>query len=126
MGHDMTVTRRWLLPFDTLAPSIARAHAHAAAGGPRSDDAVLVVSELVGNAIRHAHAPIELELSASPSHLRIAVTATHHPGEPTPAERDQPDGAGGAGLRLVQACTDRWGWDLAGLRLTVHAEIALS
>ena len=121
----MPVTRRWLLPFDTLAPSIAREHVSALVGGP-FDDAALIASELVSNAIRHAHPPVELELSAASTHLRIAVTATHHPGEPTPAQREESDVSGGAGLRLVQACAEAWAWELAGLRLTVHADIPIS
>ena len=118
----MPVTRRWLLPFDTLAPSTARARL-AAVLGPGADDAALVASELVSNAVRHAHPPIELEVTTAPTGVRIAVTALHLPGEPTPAERTQADGTGGAGLRLVRACADVWAWELVGARLTVRADL---
>lgn len=121
----MTVTRRWLLPFETLAPSLARDHV-AALVGERADDAALVVSELVGNAIRHAHPPVELQLSMSSTHLRIEVTASHHPGDPTPVERAVLDATGGAGLRLVRASADAWDWELIGRRLTVHADLSIS
>ena len=121
----MSVTRRWLLPCDTLAPASARARV-AAVLGLGSDDAALVVSELVSNAIRHAQAPVELAVTASPTRVRLEVTATHRPGDPTPVERGQADGGGGAGLRLVAACTEAWHWELVGARLTVRADIALS
>ena len=125
MIHVMPVTRRWLLPFDTLAPATARARVVTAAGHPL-DDGELVASELVGNAIRHAHPPVELEVTVSATRLRIAVSATHRSGDPTPLERSAADGHGGAGLRLVRACTEAWSWELVGARLTVCADIALS
>ena len=125
MGHEMSVTRCWLLPFDTLAPATARARV-ADMLGRGADDAELVVSELVSNAIRHAHAPVELAVRASSARVRLEVIATHRPGDPTPVERGQGDGSGGAGLRLVAACSEAWSWELVGARLTVRADITLS
>ena len=121
----MSVTRRWLLTFDTLAPASARARVLAAVGR-RFDDAELVASELVGNAIRHGHPPVELEVTVSATQLHIAVSSTHGPGDPTPVERAHGDGTGGAGLRLVAACTTAWAWELTGARLTVRAEVPIT
>ena len=119
----MPVTRRWLLPFDSLAPAAARARVAGVRG--HTDDAELVASELVGNAVRHGHPPIELELTATDTLLRLAVTATHHPGDTIPVARAHPDGSGGAGLRIVEACAQAWSWELLGARLTVRADVRL-
>ncbi|MFI1168171.1 ATP-binding protein [Streptomyces sp. NPDC020801] len=68
-------------------------------------DAQLVVSELVTNAVRHAPGPcgLVLELSADRARLGITVWDTS-PALPSIHERD---GArvGGHGLYLVQACS---------------------
>ncbi|TXJ72037.1 ATP-binding protein [Streptomyces lavendulae] len=70
-----------------------------------SQDAQLVVSELVTNALRHAPGPgaLLLELSADAACLTIAVHDSSC-AEPLPREPD-PRRAGGHGLRLVtQLC----------------------
>ncbi|MEV5957900.1 ATP-binding protein [Streptomyces sp. NPDC051987] len=66
-----------------------------------SQDAQLVVSELVTNAVRHAPGPVGLALELSPDAglLRIAVSDSS-PRPPEPREAD-PGRVGGHGLRLV-------------------------
>lgn len=68
--------------------------------------AELVVSELVGNAVRHARTPIRLTLVRPAGRLHVAV----RDGEPalarlpaTPAEADA------RGLRIVDAVAKCWG-----------------
>ncbi|GAA1240272.1 ATP-binding protein [Kitasatospora nipponensis] len=77
----------------------------------RADDVLLIVSELVTNACRHAGGPDQLVLHARGSVLRIEVldplpTALqprlpHRPGQP-----------GGHGLHMVALLASRWGHTL--------------
>ncbi|MGW4275181.1 ATP-binding protein [Streptomyces seoulensis] len=74
-----------------------------------SQDAQLVVSELVTNALRHAPGPggLLLEiLTAAPARLRITVRDTSHHA-PEPSDRD-PGRVGGHGLHLITRLCDRF------------------
>ena len=93
------------------APRAARERVRAAARDlKRADDAVLLVSELVTNAVKYGgEGPVELQLERSDQQLRIAVRDRGGPG-PLPEMREADDGAeGGHGLRLVYVLADRWG-----------------
>jgi anti-sigma regulatory factor (Ser/Thr protein kinase) len=72
--------------------------------------AVLLVSELVTNAILYGRAPLELRAHTEGSALRVEVRDQ----EPTspPVLRGDVDLAevGGRGLQLVDTLADRWGW----------------
>jgi anti-sigma regulatory factor (Ser/Thr protein kinase) len=69
---------------------------------------VLLVSELVTNAMRHGGDPIKMIADTTASGLRVEVYDGN--GEAFPAIRDvRPDAPGGRGLRLVDALADRWG-----------------
>jgi Anti-sigma regulatory factor (Ser/Thr protein kinase) len=81
-----------------------------------SDDAALVVSELVTNAVRHlphtrhyGERPITLMLMRMTPHVLLAVSDPSD-GVPTPK---QPDfiSEHGRGLYIVEAYSDRWGWN---------------
>jgi anti-sigma regulatory factor (Ser/Thr protein kinase) len=95
------------LPQDQTAPAAARAGARNVLGAwrlPRLLDPLqLVVSELVGNAVRHGRPPVAMLLRRTRGGVRVEV----HDEEPMPA----PAGAGlpaedaesGRGLFLVEA-----------------------
>jgi anti-sigma regulatory factor (Ser/Thr protein kinase) len=71
-------------------------------------EASLVVSELVGNAVRHAgevSSSIRLELTALADGLRLAVT-DHSPARPV---LRQPDADGGRGMHIIVQLARRWG-----------------
>jgi CheY-like chemotaxis protein len=72
-------------------------------------DGVIVVSELVTNAITHAPAPGELRLSLLPDVLRVAVTDSGS-GAPEPRHASSTR-EGGRGLYLVDALTSAWGME---------------
>ena len=73
------------------------------------DDALLVVSELVTNAVRHAgdSATLELELCQDERHLRVALSddSTVSP-SPRSASHVAEDGRG---MTILAALSDRWG-----------------
>ena len=94
-GAPVTVT----LPRDRSAPRLAREllREHGDGLGPeRLDTAVLLISELVTNAVLHGDGEIRLEFE--PSSGRFAVSDE---GGGTPSIRDEPGPDGGWGLRLV-------------------------
>lgn len=76
--------------------------------GPTS----LVLSELVGNVVRHAGTPMRVTLTLRRPYLHVAVTdgsrAAARPGAP------RADTEGGRGLLLVRDLTQRWGTAPAG------------
>jgi anti-sigma regulatory factor (Ser/Thr protein kinase) len=71
------------------------------------EEAELIVSELVTNALRHASSPSRLALAADGDCLRIEVA--DQGGGGAVRRRAAPQDAGGRGLMLVEAMADRWG-----------------
>ncbi|MEU9509995.1 ATP-binding protein [Micromonospora sp. NPDC048170] len=71
--------------------------------GPAS----LVLSELVGNAVRHAGTPMRVTLTLRRPHLHLAVAD----GSPASVRAGSPDlrAEGGRGLMLVRELAQRWG-----------------
>jgi anti-sigma regulatory factor (Ser/Thr protein kinase) len=85
-----------------------------------TDSARLVVSELVGNVVRHAPSDIELSLELDPSRLRIAVTDSGP--ETIRTAPVDPMAGNGRGLALVARVSDRWGVDYGDGGKSVWAE----
>ncbi|MFR0357359.1 SpoIIE family protein phosphatase [Streptomyces sediminimaris] len=73
----------------------------------RIDDAQLLVSEVLTNAVQHAEGPIVLHLRHTPIELAIEVSDLS-PHLPQPRLADQ-DEESGRGLILVDALADGWG-----------------
>ncbi|WP_067178230.1 ATP-binding protein [Microtetraspora niveoalba] len=105
---------------DTASASAARDFtAHTLGGWGLAgliDDAQLVVSELVTNALRHAlaagpEAPIQLRLLSQGLHVLCAV---RDPSEaaPLPGPPGDDFAETGRGLHLVEAVSLTWGWIL--------------
>jgi anti-sigma regulatory factor (Ser/Thr protein kinase) len=71
------------------------------------DDATLLVSELVTNAVLHARAPVDVVVRKGRSAVRVEVfdegTGVPH------MNLSDADGLHGRGLGLVQAIASRWG-----------------
>ncbi len=107
----------------TDAPRQARAHVRALGlqlGLQRTDDATLLVSELVTNAVKYGppHGDIRLIIDQDAARTRFTV---HDPGagplpEMRPATAMTQQG-GGHGLRLVDAVSDRWGVERGSTRV---------
>jgi anti-sigma regulatory factor (Ser/Thr protein kinase) len=102
------------------APREARGHVrnHRCLEPDRVEDAVLLVSELVTNAVKYGpeHEAIRLIIASNDRRSRFTV---HDLGlGPLPEMRDQTDPApGGHGLRLVDMLADRWGVERGSTRV---------
>jgi anti-sigma regulatory factor (Ser/Thr protein kinase) len=97
------------LPRDPGAPRRARALLREHAGtlaADRLDTAVLLISELVTNAVLHGTGEIRLLIDVDGDGARFAV-ADEGNGNPVVSETPGPDG--GWGLRLVGQLSARWG-----------------
>jgi anti-sigma regulatory factor (Ser/Thr protein kinase) len=101
------------LPSDAKAPRLARSfvrktmcHPHQARVG---DDAQLLVSELVTNALRHGAPPITVRLECEGGTALAVSVSDLSRSQPKP--RDAADGdENGRGLALVDFISDRWGY----------------
>ena len=97
------------------------------------DDAVILVSELVTNAVVHAGTSAEVGCIREQDTVRIEVT-DHHPERglpafvnvPTSSDRyADPDGEGGRGLLMCSALSSCWGVEYTAGRKTVWFRLAL-
>lgn len=66
----------------------------------------VLLSELVSNVVRHAHSPIEVDLSWDDGTLRVEV---RDGSSILPAVAELADEDGGYGLRIVEALSEDWG-----------------
>jgi anti-sigma regulatory factor (Ser/Thr protein kinase) len=92
----------------------------------RLADAMAVVAELVGNAVRHA-APlpggvVRIAWRLAGGDLLIRVTDGGAAGTPT-VRKPSVDAVDGRGLAIVQALSHRWGVERDGLGQCVWAEL---
>ncbi|GAA3161059.1 hypothetical protein GCM10010466_59980 [Planomonospora alba] len=91
------------------------------------DDAVLVVSELLSNALRHAHplpsGQIKVSWQCTDGHVEVAVSDGGSATEPR-AGRAALSSLGGRGLGIVEYLTDNWGVRHDGDVTTVWALVA--
>ncbi|MFJ3793043.1 SpoIIE family protein phosphatase [Kitasatospora sp. NPDC090091] len=98
------------------------------------DDAVVLVSELVTNAVVHAGTAAEVCCLREAETVRIEVT-DHHPERGLPAFADvpvtasdryaDPDGEGGRGLLMCSALAERWGVEYGAGSKTVWFRLPL-
>ncbi|WP_214410103.1 ATP-binding SpoIIE family protein phosphatase [Sphaerisporangium fuscum] len=100
----------WSLPEHPTAASLGREHVREALSAWGLDDLTmtteLLVSELIGNVVRHAKGPIELRLLRG----RSLICEVTDGSLTTPRiRRASPTDEGGRGLQLVAALSQRWG-----------------
>jgi anti-sigma regulatory factor (Ser/Thr protein kinase) len=107
------------------SPALARAYCDdvldSSGYNGRSEDARLVVSELVTNAILHAGTDIELTVSVRSDAVRIEVTDL---GGGVPRCGAVEEATSGRGLPIVEALGGRWGVLQLGAGKTVWCELA--
>src|SRR4051812_701686 len=103
---------RIVLPMDATAAKSARDFLSSMCcgrhGADTVDEAQLLVSELVGNAVRHGAPPIEVEVQCAGAESLLIRVRDAAAGEPTPRNADLED-EGGRGLALVDLLSDAWG-----------------
>ncbi len=88
------------------------------------DVALLVVSELVTNAIAHTQGEVRLDLTLAADRLRIAVNDASPRAPVKPASVDW-EATGGRGLLLVEAMSASWGSVPLSGGKQVWSEVAL-
>jgi len=107
--------RTWLLPDSLTAPATARRIlTEVCEELPRDalEIARLLVSELVGNAVRHGSGEVQLTVRYDDHQLHIRVR-DEAPGSPRPVARGD-DEVGGRGLAILEALATEWGVDAHG------------
>ncbi|KOG23150.1 MULTISPECIES: ATP-binding protein [Streptomyces] len=89
---------------------------------PLADTLVLIISELVTNAVVHTGCPAVLRmLFAAGGGVRVEVAdASDRPPRPRHADGDDTNGRG---LELVDGLADRWGWQPEGAGKSIWCEV---
>jgi anti-sigma regulatory factor (Ser/Thr protein kinase) len=122
----------FVLPGIPQSVPVARRQVRAALSlhglGEYADDAEMITSELVTNAVQHACANgtqtigVTLTYAGCPATVTVAVSDSSPRG---PVRRDTPtSGEQGRGLQIVEALSARWGWRPEGGGKTVFAVLA--
>lgn len=116
--------RSWGLPADLAAAGRARTHVSALlADHDAADDAALIASELVANAVEHGDPPIELSVEETRGRLRITVSSAETASLPEARSATAEDRRG-RGLTIVESLAEEWGWQREGDRILVWAELS--
>lgn len=99
----------------TEARQLARVALSAWGLDDAAETAALLLSELVANAVRHAHGPSVRIVVDRPASNRIYVAVVDRAPQLLPAIKTPgPDAVSGRGLVLVNELAHRWGYDLMG------------
>ncbi len=97
-----------------LAPRRARLALHEWLAGvncpPDQRDLLVVISELVTNAVIHTGSGPDVRAAFDDGRVRLELHDQDQVPPVAPSASDG-DGIGGRGSRLVAALTDHWGWD---------------
>ncbi|WP_405570571.1 ATP-binding protein [Streptomyces sp. NBC_01167] len=93
---------------------------------PLADTLILLISELVTNAVVHTGCPAVLRMlfgagAAEAGTVRVEVAdISARPPQPRHAEGED---TGGRGLELVDGLADRWGWQREGTGKSIWCEV---
>jgi len=130
MVHSRDVVR---LPFESSTPGIARTKLAAfltinRIDLPVIDNALIVLSEMIANAVAHGtpdqDGTMEIAWSIEDGLLNLSVRDAGHCTEMVPRPFDE-DSLGGRGLSIISRVADKWSVDLTG-GTCVRAELALA
>lgn len=121
------------LPFAAESAHVARKHLVSwletlPIDGEARDDARLIISELIGNAIRHAR-PLDdgtVQVSWVADDHELAISVTDGGARTTPERVDAGiSDLSGRGLSIVETLATRWWVETSRSRTTVHALLTL-
>src|SRR5215831_1629047 len=115
-----------LLPTVMTSPSEARRACRAFARRNHVeavDTLLLVLSELVTNAVQHGDAPIGIRIDCDAGCVRIEVSDSLANSEAVAPRQVELDGTGGMGLRIIDSVCLGWGAKDNGVGKTVWAEL---
>ncbi len=91
------------------------------------EDLLLVVSELVTNAVVHGAEPIRITMVRAPERIRVEVTDGAAGASPHGNPRPPTDAETGRGLSVVTRLAVAWGWRASpGSGKTVWAELTIA
>lgn len=120
-----------VLKLDRTTDAARRARAHvrhleAELGPERTEDATLLISELVTNAVKYGPEEGEIRVIITREGMSMRFTV-HDPGAgPLPEMRPSdspPCQGGGHGLRLVDKVADRWGVERGSTRVWFEIDL---
>jgi anti-sigma regulatory factor (Ser/Thr protein kinase) len=89
--------------------------------GEAHEDVLLVVTELLSNAVDHGRGPVRLTVELRGGSVRVEVHDTA-PGPPRPQPLD-PYAVRGRGLQMVEALSSEWGWSDRPVGKIVWADV---
>ncbi|MGP4003030.1 ATP-binding SpoIIE family protein phosphatase [Streptomyces sp. 8N706] len=91
-----------------------------------ADDAEMLTSELVTNALVHGDSDVDVRVRRYPRHIRVEVRdSTPHPAIPVTIPREEDQAEGGRGLIIVSALASSWGNSPSGRGKTVWYELGV-
>lgn len=94
---------------------------------PRAETLLLLISELVTNAVVHTGCPAVLRMlfpvPAFADNGTVRVEVADASGRPPAPRHAQGDDTGGRGLELVDGLADRWGWQREGAGKRIWCEV---
>lgn len=105
-GNDANVQSSISLPAHPSASTVARRHVEMVAA---SESALVVVTELVANAVTHGKEPVALDVTVEGHRVRIVVSDGDPHTIPLEVAASDED-VHGRGLALVAYLAEAWGW----------------
>ncbi|MFG2111344.1 ATP-binding protein [Streptomyces sp. NPDC048718] len=88
---------------------------------PLAETLVLLISELVTNAVVHTGCPAVLRMLFGGAGVRVEVVDVSD--RPPAPRRADGDATNGRGLELVDGLADRWGWQREGAGKSIWCEV---
>ena len=112
VAEGWPISSTYELPASPASPALARGFARSALGGYPGDfvdTVLLLVSELITNAVIHGQSAPRMHIQAVGGQIRVSVDDESRDAPVVPEQGVEALEAG-RGLMLVDALASRWGW----------------